>query len=327
MIRVFRAALLSLTAAGLALAAHAQTPAPAPAPAETPAPAQTPAPAAAPNPDTVVARVNGQEVKLGEVMRAVGQLPPQVQQMPLEMLFQPLLDQIISQKLVSVAAYKEKLDQSPEVKEELKRAEERAVQRAYIQQQIHARITPEALAEQYKQYLAENPAQEEAKASHILVEKEEEAKAILDELAKGGDFAKIAKEKSKDTVAAQQGGDLGYFTKDTMVEPFADAAFAMKPGEISKTPVKTQFGYHIIKVEDKRVQPQPSLDEVKGELEQQLSKEIVGGVIDDLKATASIETFRMDGTPAPKEEPKKDEAKKDAAPAKKDEPKKEEPKK
>lgn len=325
MIRVFRAALLSLTAAGLALAAQAQTPPATPAPAAptTPAPAQaapapaTPAPAAAPNPDTVVARVNGEEVKLAEVMRAVGQLPPQVQQMPLDMLFQPLLDQIISQKLVSAAGYKEKLDQSPEVKDELKRAEERAVQRAYIQQQVHARITPEALEEQYKQYLAENPAQEEVKASHILVEKEDEAKAIIDELAKGADFAKLAKEKSKDTVAAQQGGDLGYFTKDTMVDAFAEAAFAMKPGEVSKTPVNTQFGYHIIKVEDKRLQPQPTLDEVKGELEQQLSKEIVSGVIDDLKAGAAIETFKMDGTPAPKPEPKKD-----AAPKKDEQPKK-----
>jgi len=313
-IRVFRAALLSLTAAGLALAAHAQTAPSAQTPPAAPAPAPeaaAPAQPAEPGPDTVVARVNGEEITLAEVLHAIGQLPPQVQQMPLEMLFQPLLDQIISQKLVSAAAYKEKLEQSPEVREELKRAEERAVQRAYIQQQIQARLTPEALDEQYKQFLAENPQQEEVKAAHILVEKEDEAKAIIADLAKGADFAALAKEKSKDTVAAQQGGDLGYFTKDTMVEPFAEAAFAMKPGEVSKTPVKTQFGYHIIKVEDKRLQPQPTLDEVKPELEQQLSKEIVSGVIDDLKATAAIETFRMDGTPAPKEEAKKDAPKKD----------------
>ena len=122
-----------------------------------------------------------------------------------------------------------------------------------------------------------------------------------------GDFAKIAKEKSKDPVAAQQGGDLGYFTKDTMVEPFADAAFAMKKGEISKEPVKTQFGWHVIKVEDKRTQPQPTLDEVKPQLEQQLSKDIVNNVVDDLRKDAKVETYQLDGSPMPKaEEPKAD---------------------
>ncbi len=304
--RVFRTALLSVAACGLALAAplsvQAQSPAPA---ASTPAPAATPA-------DPVVARVNGEDIRRSDVQRMVSQLPPQVQQMPLEMIFPAVVEQLISSKLVADAGYKANLAGTPEVKDEVKRAEERAVQRAYIQKEVAARITPQKLDEAYKEFLKQNPPQEEVKASHILVEKEDEAKAVIAELNKGGDFAKIAKEKSKDPVAAAQGGDLGYFTKDTMVEPFANAAFAMNKGEISKTPVQTQFGWHVIKVEDKRTQPQPTLDEVKPQLEQQLSKDIVATVVDDLRNAAKVETFQIDGSPLPKEEPKAEQPKADA---------------
>ncbi|WP_247884961.1 peptidylprolyl isomerase [Azospirillum formosense] len=275
-----------------------------------------PAPAPA-DADPVVARVNGEAVHRSDVQRMVAQLPPQVQQMPLEMIYPAVIEQLVNSKLVAEAGYKANLAGSPEVKDEIKRAEERAVQRAYIQKEVQSRITPAKLDEAYQAFLKQNPAQEEVKAAHILVEKEDEAKAIIAQLKKGGDFAKLAKEKSKDPVAAEQGGDLGYFTKDTMVEPFADAAFAMKKGEVSKEPVKTQFGWHIIKVEDKRTQPQPTLDEVKPQLEQQLSKDIVTNVVEDLRKVAKVETFQLDGSPMPKEE---------AAPAT-DAPKAEEPKK
>ncbi|MCG5242696.1 peptidylprolyl isomerase [Azospirillum doebereinerae] len=298
--RMFRTALLSMAACGIALAAHAQTPAPATpaAPATTAAPAATPAatPAQA---DPVVARVNGEELHRSDVSRMIAQLPPQVQQMPVEMIYPAVIDQLVSGKLVAAAGYKDKLADSAEVKDEIKRAEERAVQRAYIQKEVKARITQKALDDAYQAFLKQNPPQEEVKAAHILVEKEDEAKAIIAQLKKGGDFAKLAKEKSKDAAAAAQGGDLGYFTKDAMVEPFANAAFAMKPGEVSKEPVKTQFGYHIIKVEEKRTQPAPTLDEVKPQLEQTLSKDIVTALVDELRAGAKVETFQMDGSPMP----------------------------
>ncbi|RJF83418.1 peptidylprolyl isomerase [Azospirillum cavernae] len=294
--RVFRTALLSMAVCGVALTAHAQTAAPTPAA------------------DPVVARVNGEELHRSDVTRMVAQLPPQVQQMPIEMIYPAVIDQLVSGKLVASAGYKAKLADSAEVKDEVKRAEERAVQRAFIQKEMKSRITPKALDEAYQAYLKQNPPQDEVKAAHILVEKEDEAKAIIAELAKGGDFAKLAKEKSKDSVAAQQGGDLGYFTKDAMVEPFAVAAFAMAKGEVSKEPVKTQFGFHIIKVEDKRTQPAPTLDEVKPQLEQTLSKDLVTALVDELRGAAKVETFQMDGSPMPKEDP--------AAAPKADEPKK-----
>lgn len=308
--RVLRTVLLSFAACGLALAANAQT---------TPStPAAPPAAQSAPNPavgtDPVVARVNEQEVRLSDLMRLVSQLPPQVQQMPLDMIYGALVDQLVNQKLISAAGYKDGLDKSAEAKAELKQAEERIVQRAYITKEVQARITPDKLDAKYKEFLKDNPPQDEVKASHILVENEADAKDIIAQLGKGGDFAKLSKEKSKDTVAAQQGGDLGYFTKDTMVEPFANAAFAMKPGEISKEPVKTQFGYHVIKVEDKRKAPQPTLDEMKPQLEKELSKDIVTTVVDDLRKTAKVETFQIDGSPMPKEEPAPAAAAPSAAP-------------
>ncbi|MGQ9372121.1 peptidylprolyl isomerase [Azospirillum sp. ST 5-10] len=314
--RVLRAALLSLAASGVALGAHAQgTP---PAPAATAA-QESPSGTAAQQPaDPVIARVDGQEIHASDLMRMAGQLPPQVRQMPLEMLYPAILEQLVNQKLIAGAGYKAGLQGSEQVKQELKAAEERAVQRAYVEQKIQERITPEALDEAYKQYLKDNPSQEEVKASHILVENEAEAKEIIDQLQKGGDFAKIAKEKSKDTAAAAQGGDLGYFTKDAMVEPFAEAAFAMKPGDISKAPVQTQFGWHVIKVEDRRTPEPPTLDQVKPDLERELSKEIVAGLVDELRTTAKIETYQLDGSPMPAAgEPAKEggdaEAKPDAA--------------
>lgn len=265
--------------------------------------AQTAAPTAA---DPVLARVNGDEIKRSDVDTLIAQLPPNVREMPPEVVYPALIDQIINQKLISAAGYKAKLQDTQGVKDELKHAEERAVQRAFIRQQLDAKITPAMLENAYKQRLATNPPQEEVKASHILVEKEDDAKAIIAELKKGGDFAKIAREKSKDTAAAAQGGDLGYFTREAMVEAFSNAAFAMKPGDISETPVKTQFGWHVIKVVDKRTPAPPPMAEVKPELEKAMTQEIVAKVVEDLRAAAKIDILTPPPAPAPAPAPAKD---------------------
>jgi peptidyl-prolyl cis-trans isomerase C len=293
--RALRATLLSLAVSGFALSAPLAVQAQQPA---------APAPAAAQQQDPVVARVNGEAVHASDVMRLVSQLPPQVQQMPLEMIYPAILDQLVNQKLVSAAGYKAGLQNSAEVKDELKRAEERIVQRAFIQGEVEKRITKDALDKAYKEYVEKHPAQEEVKAAHILVDGEAEAKDIIAQLKKGGDFAKLAKEKSKDKAAAEQGGDLGYFTKDMMVEPFANAAFAMKKGEVSKEPVKTQFGYHVIKVEDRRKAPPPAFEEMADQLREEMAREVVTAQLDQLRSGAKIEKFAMDGS------------KPDAAPAK-----------
>jgi peptidyl-prolyl cis-trans isomerase C len=251
--------------------------------------------------DAVVAKVNGTEIRRSEVERVIATLPPQVQMMPPQMIMPAVIDQVINGKLIAQQGYKQNLQSTPEVKDRVKRAEERFVQEQFLTREVESRVTDERLREAYKKYLAENPAQDEVKARHILVESEDEAKQVIDQLKKGGDFAQVSKEKSKDPGAAQQGGDLGWFSKDQMVEPFAVAAFAMKPGDLSETPVKTQFGWHVIKVEDKRKSEPPAFEQVREELKGQVSEQIISEMVDQLRTQATIERFPLaeaEGGPA-----------------------------
>ncbi|MDR3516351.1 MAG: peptidylprolyl isomerase [Azospirillaceae bacterium] len=249
--------------------------------------------------DPVVARVNGQEIRRSAVTSAITQLPAQVQQMPMQMIYPHVLDQLVSSALITKVAYAQKLQDDPEVKERLKQQEERIVQQVYLLRQVNAQITDAKLQDAYKKYLADHPVQDEVKASHILVDSEDKAKDIIKKLAGGADFAALAKESSSDTVAAAQGGDLGFFSKDQMVEPFSNAAFAMKVGEISKDPVKSQFGWHVIKVTDRRKSTQPPFDQVAPELKSELQQQIVGEIVDNLRKDAKIEKFQIDGSPEP----------------------------
>jgi peptidyl-prolyl cis-trans isomerase C len=268
--------------------------------AQQPAPAAAPAPAAsAPAVSPVVAKVDGVEIRRAELEALLPQLPPQFRQMPFEMIFDALLEQVVNQKLIQSAGYAAGLQNSDAVKAELQEAERRAVQRVFLTKKLDERMTPEALDNAYKAFVAANPPAQEVRASHILVESEDEAKKIIADLKKGGDFAKLAKEKSKDKVAGEQGGDLGYFTKDMMVEAFANAAFAMKKGEVSAAPVKSEFGWHIIRVEDQREKPVPTRAEAEPQLRQQLAEELVTGMLDELRGKSKVELFQIDGSPRP----------------------------
>ena len=134
---------------------------------------------------------------------------------------------------------------------------------------------------------ADKTPKEEYSASHILVKTEEEAKAIADELAKGADFGKLAEEKSTDNSGANK-GDLGWFTPDMMVKPFADAVVALKKGEVS-APVQSQFGWHVIKLIDERTQAAPAFDEVRDELATQVRRDRVAAEIERIAAAAKVE--------------------------------------
>jgi len=158
-------------------------------------------------------------------------------------------------------------------------------------------MTEDAIKARYEKFVAEQPAQTEIRASHILVATEDEAKEIIKQLAGGADFAAIAKEKSTDPSAKQNGGDLGYFTAGEMVPEFSQAAFALEKGESSKAPVKSQFGWHVIKVVDKRQKPPPTLEESHGHVEEMLSGELLTAYLTSLRTTATVEKFNPDGTP------------------------------
>jgi len=307
----------------------ATTPAPAQAPAQTPTqqtqkPAQAPtaqAPAAAPAPaappkDPVVATVNGQPITLSELEIAQQTLPPQYRNVPLQTVFPALLERVISSKLVVVDAKKNKVETDPAFKKRMAYVEEQVIQDYWLTKEISKLITDAKMQERYKEKLKSMPAEEEVHARHILVATEQEAKDILAELKKGTAFDKLAKEKSTDKASGAEGGDLGWFKRTDMVKEFSDAAFNLKKGELSETPIKTQFGFHVIKVEDRRQAPPPTFEELSEQIREEMGREAVGHMLDQLRANAKIEKFNMDGskieakpatppaTPAPAAPPK-----------------------
>jgi peptidyl-prolyl cis-trans isomerase C len=198
--------------------------------------------------------------------------------------------------LITEAARKEHLDQSPEVQQRLKLVEDRLLQQAYIEQLLQGAESEDKIKAGYQKFIAQKPPIEEVHARHILVKTEPEALSIIDQLNKGADFATLAKKYSTDSGAAS-GGDLGYFTRNDMVPAFAAAAFALKPGQYTKTPVKTQFGWHVILVVDRRVKQPPSLDQARDQVSHMLARDIVEAKIHQLRADAKVQAFGLDGKP------------------------------
>lgn len=247
--------------------------------------------------DVVVARVNGKEIRRSEVLREMETMGPQAQQMPIQLIYPQLLQRMIITKLVAAKGYEQKLQNDHEVKERLKDAEAQIVADMYVRRAVKPKVTEEKIKARYNELVAKFKPEDEVRARHILVPTEAEANEIIKQIKEGADFAKIASEKSKDSGSSKQGGDLGYFTRDVMVKPFAEAAFAMKTGEISEKPVKTDFGYHIIKLEDRRKSSPPPLSEVKEHITNQVGQEMVNQLVKEIEAKAKIEKFNLDGSP------------------------------
>lgn len=255
------------------------------------------APAGAQPEDPVVAVVNGTQIKRSDLEAAHRQLPEQYRQMPLEMLYEPLLDRVIDSQLLLAEAEKQKLAEQPNVQEEIARARDSVLRDSLVQQAIDEGSTKERLDAAYNA-LRTQPgfAFEEVHARHILLGSEEEARAVIEQLQNGADFAALAKEKSTDPSAKSNGGDLGFFRREAMVPEFAEAAFTIEPGTIGKDPVKSQFGWHVIKVEERR-QTVPTFEEKEPELREQVAREIVNQLVADVRSGAKIERFNPDGSP------------------------------
>ena len=266
-------------------------------PATSPGPG-APAAQAIPPGNPVVARVDGTELRLSDVEAAQQNLPAQAQKLPLEQIYPMLLDRLVDGMLITEAGRKEHLERDPEVQDRLKHYEDRLIQEAYLNRAIKQAETEDQLRTRYQTFLKEKSAREEVHASHILLATEAEAKSVIAELDKGADFAALAKKYSKDP-GAESGGDLGYFGHDDMVKEFADVAFALSPGQYTKTPVKTEFGWHVIKVEDRRTGKPPSFEEAREQLSRDLAHEILDAKLHDLRAAAKIEEFGLDGKPLP----------------------------
>lgn len=245
--------------------------------------------------DPLVARVNGQEIHRSDVLAAIERLPAQYQQVPLAQLYDPIVDQLISNKLLVIEGRAQKLDQDEGLKRELARIEEGLIVRLYVSREIAVVVTDDALRVRYEDLVQESSARKEVSARHILVQSEVEARAIIAELEAGADFAELAQARSIGP-SSSAGGDLGYFRRGEMVPEFAEAAFSMEVGDISE-PVRTPFGWHVIKVEDRRTAQPPSFEEVAGQLREELSGDVVAVILERLRGEARIERFNPDGSP------------------------------
>ncbi|MFZ2017097.1 MAG: peptidylprolyl isomerase [Methyloceanibacter sp.] len=242
------------------------------------------APLAAAADDVVVAHVNGVDIKQSDLDFAASEVGPRLSNYSPVDRKRVLLQYVIENELMAEAGQNDGLDKTPTFPAREKYHDRRALRDAFFDVDITNAVTEDAAKKIYDEKIATMKPQQEIHARHILVATEDEAKKVVERLKNGEDFATVAKEVSKD--AGAEGGDLGFFTRGQMLKPFEDAAFALDVGQIS-APVQTQFGWHIIKVEEKRDQPLPTFDQVKGtimgQLVQQKAQEVVGGLRDKAK--------------------------------------------
>jgi len=250
----------------------------------------------------VLAKVNGAEIRQSDVMLAEEELGPSLAQMDPATKKENVLAFLIDMKIVAKAAEDKKIEDRPDFKARLAFTRNRLLMDNLLAVEGKAATTDEAMKKVYDEAAKQIEGEQEVHARHILVETEDEAKAIEAELKKGADFAELAKKKSKDPGAAD-GGDLGFFTKDQMVPEFSTVAFALEPGKISD-PVKSQFGWHVIKVEEKRSRKAPDFDQVKAQIETYVTRKAQAEYVAKLRESAKVE--RMDQA---SNEPAKPEAK------------------
>ncbi len=239
------------------------------------------------DPEIIVGDVNGEPIFLNEVMRLAEQLPTEYRQRPLESYFSGLVDDVIDSRLAAVAGVESGLSEDPDVARLMKTAALRVLAESWIAKEVNASITEEGLRANYDLFVADNASREEVKARHILVTDEGTARAIIEKLLNGADFAELAKTESTGP-SGPNGGDLGYFPRGAMVPTFEAAAFELESNSFTMDPVQTQFGWHIIKVEDKRIAQAPSFEEMKSKLRQNLINQNLGRILEELRASARI---------------------------------------
>jgi peptidyl-prolyl cis-trans isomerase C len=265
-----------------------------PALAQTSAPAPSATPAAPTDPSKVVARANGIEITEADLAIAAEdpalQLPGVADQQKRELLIGYLVDL----KLGAKAAEEAKIGDSADFSRRMAYARDKALLDQYLDQEAKKGVTPEAARKLYEETVKSLAPEEEVRARHVLVETEDEAKKAYERVKGGEDFAKVAAELSKDPGSKTDGGDLGFFTKDRMVEPFAEAAFKLEPGQLAE-PVKSQFGWHVIRVEEKRTKPVPTFEETREQVEAYLGRKAQQDLIMGIREKAKVERLDEKG--------------------------------
>jgi peptidyl-prolyl cis-trans isomerase C len=252
------------------------------------------APATPPG-DPVVAKVDGEEIRFSDLANAAQELPEELRGAPAQMLYPLLLDQMIAGRAVAAAARRAGLDKDEAVRARIRRAEEQELQQAYLSRELAGRVTEERIRAAYDAEIRARPAEEEVRARHILVPTETEAREALAEIRAGADFNAVAQRRSAGP-GAREGGDLGFFKRGDMVPEFAEAAFALQAGQLSAAPVRSPFGWHVIRVDERRAAAPPPYEEAREPLRQRLFEGEINALVERARSAAKIERFNLDGS-------------------------------
>ncbi|WP_018699069.1 peptidylprolyl isomerase [Amorphus coralli] len=248
--------------------------------------------------DDVVVRVGDATITNADVSRATDMLGPRLTQVPEEQRREVVIQALIDLQVMANAARAAGIDESADFKAELSFLESQALRDIYFEQEIEGSVGEDEVRARYEEEIAKLDPQEEIQARHILVETAEEADELIDELDNGADFAELAQQHSTGP-SGPKGGDLGYFSKGQMVPEFEAAAFALEPGAYTEEPVKTQFGFHIIKVEDKREQQPPAFADVEEQLREAMVRELLTQRLAELKDATTVERLDAPADAAP----------------------------
>jgi peptidyl-prolyl cis-trans isomerase C len=246
--------------------------------------------------DAVVAKVDGQEIRQSDLEEARDRLPAQLRGLPAEALRPLLIGSLIDTRLLAAEARRANLRDDPEFKRRMTGLEDRVLERLFLERQIAVRATDAVLRERYDARIAARNGLTEVRARHILTDSEEKAREMLARLKDGADFAELARANSSGP-SAGRGGDLGYFTEDQMVPEVARVAFSLDKGTVAEAPVRSAFGWHVIRVEDRRAAKAPSFEEAAPALREEIARELLAELVRDLRAKAAISIDGADAKP------------------------------
>ena len=248
--------------------------------------------------DPVVARIDDTEIRRSDLIIALALLPAQYRKMPLTAVYPFVLRQVINNTLIVRAAKSEGLEDSEDIRQRLKAIERRLVEGVYLQRAAKGRVTETAMRDRYRVVTETMRGKEELRVRHILLKNKREAESIIAKLSNGANFATLARENSMGP-SKTRGGDLGFMARDAMEEPFADAAFGLKSGQVAPMPIETRFGWHVIKLEGRRAMKVPSFEDMRPQLARQIRGKIAVEIVKNLRRNATIVEYDMNGNKKP----------------------------
>jgi peptidyl-prolyl cis-trans isomerase C len=254
-----------------------------------------PVPPATGQTDPVVASVEGHPIYLSDLGRAESALPPNLRGMSFESLYPVLLDRMVDHEALVMLARRRGLEDNPAVKKQIQDATERVLEGALLAMDAVPKVTDDAIKARYDRLFANKPATEQVRARHILVSTQAEAEKLIADLKNGADFAALAAKYSKDP-DAKNGGELGFFSREQVWPGFADVAFALQPGQVADKPIHNEFGWHVVKVEERRLVAPPSYSDMHDQLKQQLMQEAVRQEVALARGQLTIHEWNLDGS-------------------------------